>query len=190
MGQEAASQLASMPLLLQTQQPQILQAQAEPSNIYSNDICQVIRESMACFAVTTASKIMKSKDMEEDKNIFFSPLDLYTATALTYIGSDGEARRRLGKILGIKEPRPNVHSRRRRQQPRSLEDIYRTIGAVVNQSRDSNLAAIQYGAGVYVYNDYAIKSTYIEDARNYFGIEVKCTDFKAQNVASTELINK
>lgn len=41
MGQEAASQLASMPLLLQTQQPQILQAQAEPSNIYSNDICQV-----------------------------------------------------------------------------------------------------------------------------------------------------
>lgn len=72
----------------------------------------------------------------------------------------------------------------------SIEDIYRTIGALVNQSRESNLAAIQYGAGVYVYNDFAIKSTYIEDARNYFGVEVKCTDFKNQNVASTELINK
>lgn len=70
---------------------------------------------------------MKSKDMEEDKNIFFSPLDLYTATALTYLGSDGEARRRLGNILGIKEPRPNVHSRRRRQQPRRLVYFYMNL---------------------------------------------------------------
>lgn len=60
---------------------------------------------------------MKTKDHEEDKNILFSPLDLYFATALAFLGAEGESRKKLGNILGIKEPSANVHARRRRQQP-------------------------------------------------------------------------
>ncbi len=56
--------------------------------------------------------------MDEDKNILFSPVDLYTATALAHLGAEGESRKKLATILGIKEPRTNVHARRRRQQPR------------------------------------------------------------------------
>ncbi len=70
-----------------------------------------------------------------------------------------------------------------------MEDIHRTIAALVNDTKYVDSAAIQYGAGVYIYNDFAIKSTYIEDTRNFYGIEVKCTDFKNQNAASTDLIN-
>lgn len=44
--------------------------------------------------------------------------------------------------------------------------------------------------GVFVHNDFAIKSTFIEDAREYLNTEVMCTDFKNQNEASTDLINR
>lgn len=65
------------------------------------------------------------------------------------------------------------------------------IGDLVKQSiNGSKRSAIDSGKGIYVYNKYAIKNVFIEEAKNIYAVEVDCADFKTQPEPSTRMINK
>lgn len=68
---------------------------------------------MICFMVNTAARLYKLNSNElDDQDMVFSPMDLYGATALAYLGADGNDGKKLARVLGIKEPKGVWRKRR------------------------------------------------------------------------------
>lgn len=72
----------------------------------------------------------------------------------------------------------------------SEETVHKAVGKLLRSSLKVSNAAIKSGRGIYVYNEYAIKNIFIEDADDFYDVEVKCADFKNQAKTSTGLINE
>ncbi|XP_065225784.1 leukocyte elastase inhibitor-like [Planococcus citri] len=133
-----------------------------------------------------------SENNVENKNILFSPLNIYTILSLLHLASNGSTRDEIASVLGI----PATYSTYTFHQALKTLSLEAQNSSGFESSLKSDLkpetkaSNLSLANGIFVQKGIDIKKTYVEDAQRYYNGEILDVDFSRDNKQAQNTINK
>ena len=111
------------------------------------------------------------------ENLFFSPVSISTALAMTYAGAAGQTRDEMAGTLRFDLAEERVH--------RALAALIETLGETENNAYELNIANRLWGQ-----QDFDFRGEFLETTRQQYGAELAQVDFVRQADAVRQQINR
>ncbi|XP_065204219.1 serpin B3-like [Planococcus citri] len=170
--------------------------------IIPNTNQETVQNGLLNFGIKLNSILLENNG--ENKNILFSPYNLYTALALVHLGSDGTTRDAISNVLNI----PITFS------PESLQEVLQNFSSVLQINpnktyitggtfRDGSripvpvwstvkASDLKLANGIFVQNEYRskLKKKYVEDVQLYQKSDIFNVDFARKGEEAKDTINK
>lgn len=125
------------------------------------------------FALELFSKLAYGKE-----NVFFSPLSISTAMAMTYAGANGNTKREIGKVLHFDTNQNTVNKN------------FSVLLKYLNSINTENSVSIYSANSIWSQSGYFFKKEYISNLQKYFFAAIQTLDFKKGPENSRLTINK
>ncbi|XP_065204222.1 leukocyte elastase inhibitor-like isoform X2 [Planococcus citri] len=161
---------------------------------------RTVQDGLLSFGIKLNSILLENNG--ENKNILFSPYNLYTQLALVHLGSNGITRDTISNVLNI----PVTFS------PKSLQEILQNFSSVLQINPNKTYLSgvtlhngspvairptvkasdLKLANGIFVQNEYRgkLKKNYVEDVQLYQQSDIFNVDFTNKGEAAKDTINK
>ncbi|XP_065225785.1 serpin A3-6-like [Planococcus citri] len=151
---------------------------------------EAVKRGMLDFGVRLNSII--SSNNANNKNVLFSPFNIYTALALLHLGSNGKTRDEVAGILGM----PKTYS------PETVHEVLQNFSVIAQNSTERRstlengtkgkvkVCDLNLANGIFVQKGIKLKQSYVEDAQTYYESEIVNVDFVNKSKEATDIINK
>ncbi|XP_065204225.1 leukocyte elastase inhibitor-like [Planococcus citri] len=163
----------------------VLISLSQSQNIPDTDQ-KTVQNGLLSFGIKLNSILLENNP--ENKNILFSPYNLYTALALVHLGSNGTTRDTISNVLNI----PITFS------PESLQEVLQNFSTVLQmdtsftymETSTVKLSDLKLANGIFVQNEYMLKKKYVEDVQLYHKSDIFNVDFASKGEETKNTINK
>jgi len=144
-----------------------------PHRFQDLDLVKQLTLASSGFALDTYRHLMNGST-----NIFFSPMSISTALALTYLGARGNTANEMSKVLKFDQMEGDVHE--------AFSDF---IKAVQNPS-DSSGYILTTANRLFARQDYKFLDEYLEKSLKLYSAEAQNMDFVGDGEGSRQAINQ
>ncbi|XP_065208900.1 leukocyte elastase inhibitor-like [Planococcus citri] len=156
---------------------------------------RTVQDGLLSFGIKLNSILLENNG--GNKNILFSPYNLYTQLALVHLGSNGTTRDTISNVLNI----PITFS------PKSLQEVLKDFSTALQTNTSLTYTAFQnwrfvkltvkpsdlkLANGIFVQNEYRskLKKKYVEDVQLYQQSDIFNVDFASKGEEAKDTINK
>ncbi|XP_065204224.1 leukocyte elastase inhibitor-like [Planococcus citri] len=179
---------------------QVLISSSLSKKIITNQ--ETVQNGLLDFGVKLNSILLENNP--GNKNILFSPYNLYTALALVHLGSNGATRDAISNVLNI----PITFS------PKSLQEVLQNFSSVLQINPNKTYISggtfhsgsmvpvpvkstvktsdLKLANGIFVQNEYRskLKKKYVEDVQLYQQSDIFNVDFARKGEETRDMINR
>ncbi|XP_065215760.1 leukocyte elastase inhibitor-like [Planococcus citri] len=144
------------------------------------------------FGLSMAKLLYKE---EAEKNVLFSPINIYSALALVLLGSDGETFEEIAALMGLQGRRKNDEETSKTHEilGRVMEAIENTADRIIRlrEGGEKNMKSIiNITNGVFVQDDVNFVKSYVTQARSFYKSKISNVDFRQNPSKATDIINE